>query len=200
MKLYFANTSPYARKVRIAIIEKGLDDHVDLILRNPFEDHDDLKSANPLGKVPALVTTDGQALFDSSVICAYVDALKDQISLIPNGSPQRWSILRNAALADGILDATFAIVMERRRPEVQQSSMWLERWAAVISRSVDVVESSLEEFTGDISMAQIGLGVALGYLDFRLPDIWWRNSHQDTSSWFTNFNARLSMQQTSPEN
>ena len=200
MKLYFADTSPYARKARMTIIEKDLDEKVDLIFRNPFDDPDDLKMVNPLGKVPVLVTTDGQALFDSSVICAYLDTLSDHTPLIPAASPDRWAVLSNAALADGILDAAFATVIERRRPAVQQSSMWLDRWSAAILRSVDAVEADLTGFTGRISLAQIGLGAALGYLDFRLPDIDWRHGRGRIAEWFDEFSMRPAMQQTRPEN
>jgi len=198
MKLYSANTSPYARKVRMTVIEKGLQDRVELIFANPFEESPDLKLSNPLGKIPALVTDDGQVIFDSPVICAYLDSLSTYERLIPDG-PERWQILTREALTDGILDAAFAIVMEGRRDEEQRSPMWLERWTNTIFRSVEAVERGVSRFEGDLTIAQIGLGAALGYLQFRLPDLDWQRNCPDTSAWFETFSHRPSMIETNPE-
>ncbi len=197
MKLYFANTSPYARKARMVILEKGLETQVETVFRNPFEDNADLKKANPLGKVPALITGNGTALFDSPVICAFLDSLSPEPRLIPEDET-RWRVLTGEALADGILDAAFAIVMERRRPEVQQSSMWLERWETAILRTVSAIEADISGFTGNLSLAQISLGAALGYLDFRLPDIDWRTGDPRVTAWFAEFSNRPSMTATDP--
>lgn len=198
MKLYFANTSPYARKARMVILEKGLSDQVETIFQNPFEDSPDLKSANPLGKVPALIDDYGKALYDSPVICAFLDTLLPSPRLVPDG-PAHWQILSAEALADGILDAAFAIVMERRRPEEQQSPMWLDRWETAIRRSVSAVETDLSAYTGALTLAQIALGAALGYLDFRLPDIDWRTDNPAVTAWFGKFSQRPSMLATDPE-
>ena len=197
MKLYFANTSPYARKARIAIHELGLQDEVEQVFQNPFEESPDLLAANPLKRVPCLITDDEQAIYDSPVICAYLDSFKDAPRLIPSKS-ERWSILTGEALADGILDAAYAIVMERRRPEIEQSSSWLERWEAGVRRGVGAVNSDIANFEGEISMAQIGLGAALGYLDFRLPDLDWRGDNPVIAQWYAEFSARPSMIETEP--
>ncbi len=199
MKLYFANTSPYARKTRMAVIEKGLLDRVEMIFANPFEENPELKAANPLGKVPALVTDEGQAIFDSPVICAYLDSLSPDLALIPSDH-WRWDVLAREALTDGILDAAFAIVMERRRPNEQQSQHWFERWTTAIFRSVDAIEADIAGFEGDLDIAQIGLGAALGYVDFRLPDIDWRVGRPMAKAWFDVFSQRASMTETDPEN
>jgi len=199
MKLYFANTSPYARKTRMTVVEKGLLDRVEMIFANPFEENAELTAANPLGKVPALVTDEGQAIFDSPVICAYLDSLSLDPALIPD-DPQRWRVLAHEALTDGVLDAAFAIVMERRRPNEQQSQTWLDRWTTAIFRSVDVLEADIAGFEGDVNIAQIGLGAALGYIDFRLPDINWREGRPKTKAWFDVFSRRASMTETDPEN
>ena len=199
MKLYFANTSPYARKARATIIEKGLEDRVETIFQNPFEDSVDLVAANPLKRVPALVDDAGTAIFDSPVICAYLDSLGEGPKLIPEGD-LRWTVLTGEAMADGILDAAFAIVMERRRPAEQQSEMWFGRWESAISRTLDTVEADLSGFEGKVSLAQIALGCALGYLDFRLPDLDWRPGRPDLASWFKEIEKRPSMQATVPPN
>jgi len=198
MKLYYANTSPYARKARMTVIEKRLQDRVELVFANPFEENADLKSANPLGKVPALVTEEDQTIFDSPVICAYLDSLSTEGQLIPNG-PERWEILTLEALTDGVLDAAFAIVMERRRHDHQQSPMWLERWTNAILRSVGAIENNISRFEGGLTMAQIGLGASLGYLQFRLPDLDWRKDSPNTTAWFDVFSHRPSMIETDPK-
>ena len=198
MKLYYANTSPYARKARMTVIENGLQDRVELIFANPFEENAELKSTNPLGKIPALVTDDGQVIFDSPVICAYLDNLSTSGRLIPAG-PERWEILTQEALTDGILDAAYAIVMECRRDDELQSPMWLERWTNAILRSVEAVEDDISRFEGDLTIAQIGLGAALGYLQFRLPDLDWQKNCPNTSAWFGAFSGRPSMTETKPE-
>lgn len=197
MKLFFANTSPYARKARMVIIEKDLEDRVEAVFQNPFEDSADLVKANPLKQVPTLVTDDGTSIFDSPVICAYLDALSSQKPLIPTGD-EHWQVLTGEAMTDGILDAAFAIVMERRRPDEQQSAMWFERWESGIDRSMNAIESDLSVFKGHISIAQIGLGCALGYLDFRLPDLEWRPNRPSLSAWFEEFEKRPSMVKTEP--
>ncbi len=197
MKLYFANTSPYARKARMTLFEKGLQDRVETIFANPFEENPALTAANPLGKVPALVTEEGTAIYDSPIICAHLDSLAAEPALIPEG-PARWAVLTREALTDGILDAAFAMVMERRRPAEQQSPSWLERWTTAILRSLDAVESDIAGYEGALTMAQIGLGAALGYLDFRLPDIDWRAGHPKTAAWFEAFARRPAMRATDP--
>lgn len=199
MKLYFANTSPYARKARMVILEKDLSGRVETIFQNPFEDSPDLKKANPLGKVPALVTDEGTTIFDSPVICAFLDSLAPKPPLIP-ADEARWSVLTGEALADGLLDSAFAIVMERRRPGEQQSEMWLERWESGIQRTIAAVDADLTSFVGDLTLAQIALGAALGYLDFRLPDIDWRSFNPAVAAWYVNFASRPSMKATDPAN
>ncbi len=198
MKLYFSPTSPYARKARMTIIEKGLDDRVELEVANPFDvKNTDYASINPLNKVPALLRDDGSVVFDSPVICTYLDGLSADVLLTPADNTQ-WQVLTHVALTDGILDAAYNTVMERRRPLEQQSDMWPQRWSAAIFRSCDVIETEIDAFRGAISSAQIGLGAALGYLDFRLADLEWRESRPQLSGWFADFEKRPSMQQTVP--
>jgi len=182
------------------ILEKGLAERVELIHSDPFGDSEALTGANPLGKVPALVLPDGQAIFDSAVICAYLDSLSGANPLIPKAPADRWATLSGAALADGILDAAFATVVERRRPEVQQSPMWLDRWRTAMLRSISSVEDNDAKFSGDISLAQIGLATALGYLDFRLPDVDWRAGHPNVSRWYADTCNRPSIHSTHPQN
>lgn len=196
MKLFYSNTSPYSRKVRIVAREKDI--AIEEVAANPFEENAELKTANPLGAVPTFLLDNGEPLYDSPVICAYLDSLKPSPLLIP-ADETRWKILRAEALCDGILDAAFSSVMEGRRPETEQSSYWLERWAAAINRAVDVVEKDLTAFNGSLTLAQIALGSALGYLDFRLPHLKWQNDRPELVDWYKEFSDRQSMKETQPE-
>lgn len=181
----------------MVLIEKGLQNKVELLAANPMQSDPALAAANPLHKVPVLVNDNGKAVFDSPVICAYLDSLSSQTPLIPGGENQ-WPILTSAALADGILDAAFSMVTESRRAKEQQSGVWQQRWNGAIKRSCDAIESSIDDFNGDISIAQIGLGAALGYLDFRLPELGWRDGRNALTTWFEAFSQRPSMQATMP--
>lgn len=198
MKLYFANTSPFARKVRMTVIEKDLSEQVEPVLTNPFERNPDLLTANPLHKVPTLVTSDGIAIHDSPVICEYLDTVGEGPSLFSSGQ-ERWKLLTHAATCGGMLDALFHIVMERRRPESEQSTMWKERWEGAFLDCVEAVSQSSKDFEGPINIAQLSLGAALGYADFRTPDIDWRNKGRSLVGWFENFSERDAMKETFPE-
>ena len=197
MQLYYADTSPYARKVRMVILEKELKDGVELVFANPFEDNPALKAANPLGKVPTLVTGDGQALFDSSVICAYLDEVGQGPRLYPQGEAV-WEVRRAEALCDGMLDALFALVMEGRRPQEQRSRMWQDRWREAFLRSTNVANDDLAVFEGELSIAHLALGAVLGYADFRLPEIDWRHGRPALAGWYDTFSDRDVMKATDP--
>ena len=197
MKLFMAVTSPYVRKVRMTAMEKGLSDRIEEVAADPYADPAGLQAANPLGKVPALLTDDGVALFDSRVICAYLDSLVEAPALLPSGSA-RWRAEAAMALTDGMLDAALGMVMETRRPEDERSSTWPGRWAAAILRGADVVEADMSPYDGPVSLPQIGLGAALGYLDFRLPDIGWRDGRPGIADWYAAFAERPAMVATAP--
>jgi glutathione S-transferase len=197
MKLYVSPTSPFARKVRMAVLERSLVEAVEQVFVNPFDNPPELQAANPLGKVPVLVQPDGTALFDSTVICAFLDTLGTAPRLIPE-PPLVWPVLTGHALANGMLDAMFAMVIERRRPEAERSLHWQNRWAAAVLRAADVLEADARLLAGDLSLAQITIGAALGYADFRLPDLRWRTGRPRLADWFTAFAVRPSMIATVP--
>lgn len=198
MRLLFSPTSPYARKVRVVITEKGLEDRVTEVPTNPMEPDADLVARNPLHKVPALVLDDGASLYDSRVICEYLDFLTPGPRLLPDSGDARWQALRRQALADGILDAALATVMELRRPEGERSAMWLDRWRHAITRGVAVAEGDLDALSGDLDMSQIAVASALDYLDFRLPDIAWQDSHGALAAWLRDRLARPAFRRTDP--
>jgi len=198
MKLFYSGTSPYSRKVRLVIHEKGLTQAVTCVACNPFENTPDLEANNPLGKVPTLVLDDGSPLYDSPVICEYLDTLTAD-RLLPASGMARWSVLRWQALCDGILDAAYNIVMERRRPAQAQSTDWIAQWETQIRRSLDAVHGSLGTLPERISLAQLSLGASLGYLDFRLSGLGWRHRCPALTAWYEDFSARDAMQRTQPE-
>lgn len=197
MQLYTSPTSPYARKVRMVVLETGLADRVEEIVVNPFDDPPDLAAANPLGKVPVLVLPDGEVLFDSTVICAFLDSLAPGPRLVPD-PPEGWRVLRQQALGNGMMDALFALVIERRRPAAERSLSWQVRWRSAFLRAADMLEDDPGVFDRDLTLAQITFGAALGYADFRTPDIDWRADRPRLADGFARFVLRPSMQATHP--
>lgn len=135
-------------------------------------------------------------MFDSPVICDYLDHLAGEPCLTPPSGPDRWAVRRAQALADGIMDAAVSMVMETRRPPTEQSAFWLERWTAAIRKSLAEMEATIA--TGPIDIGQIAYACALGYLDFRLPDLAWRQSHTLLDGWLSDFSKKESFVRTEP--
>ncbi len=196
MRLFSSPTSPFARKVRIVAIERGLAGAITIVNVDPQGDNTvALHKANPLGRVPTLVLSDGTTLFDSRVIAEYLDALGDDAVLLPIRGASRWRVLRVAALAEGMMDAAFSLVMDRRRPESERSTHWQLRWTQGILRSVAAAEPGPVE---DFNFGSVGLACALGYLDFRLPDLSWRSQAPGLARWWAVIERRSSVAQTTP--
>lgn len=199
MKLFYSKTSPYSRKVRLTILEKGLKDQVEPVLCNPFEEASTLKSVNPLGKVPVLVLDDGDVLYDSPVICAYLDGQSTHKPLLPEGGMALWRVRRCEALADGILDAAYNVVMERRRPDGERSLDWIRRWTDEITCALPAMETELADLGDRLTLAHLAFAAALGYLEFRLPELEWRHNCPASAAWYDVFRTRVSMLETQPE-
>jgi glutathione S-transferase len=197
MQLIHSATSPYARKVRMLVIEKGLANRIETVAANPLQDPPDLLAANPLAKVPALVIEPGLALFDSPLLCAYLDSLAEP-ALIPAAGMDRWRCLRREALADGVVDAAVASVMEGRRVEAQRSPDWLDRWQAAILRGAEALEAEADAIAARFDIGAIATAAALGYLDFRLPHIDWRASAPRLAAWLLEVGQRESFRTTAP--
>lgn len=197
VKLHFSPTSPYVRKVRAVAAEKGLADRIELLSSSPWVEND-LPQANPSGRVPTLVTDDGTALFDSRVICEYLDEIGSGAKLFPSG-PERWKVLRTAALAEGILDAGVSIANERRKDKAHWSDWYIGRQRDKINRSLDMLESEADSLSGPLTIAQIGVGVALGYIAFRKHVEDWRRGHPKLAAWYESFSQRPSMTTTEPK-
>lgn len=202
MKLFYSPTSPYARKCRALAIEKGIEGRLAIITASPMSNPPELQVANPLGKVPALVLADGSCIVDSPVICAYLDSLSDAPRLIPADPAARFDALTREALADGIMDAAFAIVMERKRPEPQCSPEWLLRWTSAIRRSVTHFNTRLPTRQQPVSpqpdLGDLSLACALAYVDFRLGDLAWDAEAPALRAWLSTVHARPSLSATAP--
>lgn len=197
LKLFYAPPSPYARKVRALILEKGIESSIVLQRCLPFDKPADLVALNPLSKVPCLVLEDGSALYDSPFICEYLDRLPGP-ELLPASGHARWATLGRQALADGILDAGISIRLESQRAETERSPGWIARQAEVIERALNAFEGAIGNFGDTITIAHIALGCALGWLDFRMPDHDWRRQRPQLSHWFGQMSERPSMMATRP--
>ena len=201
LSLRFSPTSPYVRKVRAAAIEVGLNDRMDLVRTDPWSADTDLPSDNPLGKVPALTADDGTVLYDSPVICEYLDSLHDGPKLYPSAGPERWQVLRLLALGDGITDAAVARRLEDMRPAERRHEAWRERQRAAVSRGLDALErdaGDLSDPGGSLTIADLSVACALGYLDFRFAADAWREGRPRLTAWFDQVSNRPSIADTAP--
>ena len=200
MKLYHSHTSPYARKCAVVIRELALDAQVQIVpaTGSPMDPGSIPVALNPLGKIPLLERADGPALYDSRVICRYLDDLA-QGGLYP-APPRLWDVLTLEATADGILDAALLMVYENRlrAPEARNPG-WVEGQWGKIARALDVIEARwMAHLAGPLDMGQIAVGCALGYLDLRHDDRGWRNGRPALTGWFARFGQRPAMVATVP--
>ena len=203
MKLIGAISSPYVRKVRIVMAEKKLD--YDFVLEDVWSADTGISQSNPLGKVPCLVMEGGEALFDSRVIVEYLDTLSPVGKLIPAVGRERAEVKTWEALADGVLDAAVLARLEANwagRKKNERSQAWIDRQLAKVNASVKAMSQGLGEkpFCAGIylSLADIAVGCALGYLDFRFPDIDWRTPHPNLARLHEKLVQRSSFQDTKP--
>ncbi|MDX1488011.1 MAG: glutathione S-transferase N-terminal domain-containing protein [Acidiferrobacterales bacterium] len=198
MKLYGSLTSPYVRKVRVLLIEKNIP--CELLVCDPHQPDSIVQRHNPLGKVPVLERDDGSNLFDSPVIIEYLDGLGSD-ALIPAAGESRWRVLRWQALADGILDAVVTRLLETRRPGERQSPEAMTLQESKIARALAFADESCGAksylLNGRFTLADLALGVALAYVDFRYPHDW-RSKHRRLASWFAATSARSSFVETQP--
>lgn len=204
MKLIGSLTSPYVRKVRIVFAEKKLD--YKLLLEDVWAADSTIQTHNPIGKVPCLLMEESAlldgALFDSRVIVEYLDTLSPVSRLIPQTGRDRAIVKCWEALGDGLLDAALAIVLEERRPADQRSADWITRQHG----KIDAILADMSEALGEQSfctgvnytLADIAVGCALGYLDFRFPDVDWRRNHPNLERLYTKLLSRPSFADTMP--
>lgn len=196
MKLLGTDTSPYVRKARLMLLEKNIPH--DYLIDAPREPGSMVARANPLGRIPALILDDESCVFDSVVICEYVDTLSDSPILIPRHDPlARMRVRRWEALADGIMDSAVVVRTEALRAAEKQDPEIIKRHQDSISRALGFASTELadrEYCEGDsISLADLALAAALVYLDLRQPSRHWRESHPNLSQWFERMKQRPSL-------
>lgn len=201
MKLFFAPASPFARKVRVLILELGLQDSVQLQgpgAVTPVSNNPVLNAANPLGMLPVLELDNGEYLYDSPVICEYLNHVADG-PFLPAEPDLRFRALCLQALADGILDLSVALRYEAamRPPELQWPT-WVEHQNEKIERGLDALEARCSEFAASPLIGEITAACALGYRDFRFADADWRAGRPTLSQWFDQIMLRDSLASTVP--
>ena len=199
MKLYYSSTSPFVRKVNIFAMECGLADQIEWVKTNPWQAGEQLTAENPLSKIPTLITDDNVVIYDSGVICEYLDSLHEGRKLIPKLPEARWPVLRLQALADGILDAGILRFMEQKRPQQQQSADWDAMQKSSIERGLDELEGTMHDWSQlPLNLGIISVGCLLGWLDFRFASEDWRASRPGLANWFEIYAKRYSMMETVP--
>lgn len=201
MKLIGSLGSPYVRKARIVLAEKKID--YKLVLENVWVPDTTIHTFNPIGKVPCLVMDDGEAVFDSRVICEYVDTLSPVGKLIPPSGRERVEVRCWEALADGMLDAAVLIRCEStQRPPEQRNAGWLARQRRKIDEGLIAMAQGLDGKPwcagNHYTLADIAVGCALGYLDFRMPDLDWREPYPTLDKHFHKLSQRPSFIDTLP--
>jgi glutathione S-transferase len=198
LALRYSATSPYVRKVLVTAMELGLEDRIERIETAPWDPNTDLPKDNPLGKVPALRTPEGW-LYDSLVICEYLDSLHAGATLFPPPGAARWQALRHHALADGAMDAAILRRLESQRPEGQRSQGWMDRQKAAIERAHDALESDGAKLVDLSDIGAIAIAVMLGYLDFRFAADGWRRNRPALAAWYARVGEDESMRATAPK-
>ncbi|MEJ1967275.1 MAG: glutathione S-transferase [Rhizomicrobium sp.] len=199
MKLYSNPASPFARKCRVVAVELNL--KLEEIVVANARDDESLRRLNPLKKIPVLILDDGSALFDSRVICEYLNhtgggKFFPGMNLFRNTSG-RWKAQVLQALADGIMDAAVACRYETVQPAERGNADFVARYRATIAAGLDALERV--KLQAPPTIGEIATGCALGYLDFRYPDIAWRDTRPRLAEWFAAFAQLPSMQATAPE-
>ena len=206
MKLYYAATSPFVRKCLVSAHELGLRERIELVpaAAHPVNRDRALVAQNPLGKIPTLVTDDGVVLYDSRVICEYLNALGDGRLIPPaalNSGPgaTRWTVLGDQALADGIMDAAILTRYETAvRPEELRWNDWVLGQLDTVQCGLVEIERRAAAFGNRVDIGTIAIACALGYLDFRFASLAWRGQHAHTAAWFERYAKRDSMAATRP--
>ena len=197
MKLRYSPTSPFVRKVIVTAIETGLDNQIERINTNVWAPDTDIGSDNPVGKVPTLITDGGEILYDSSVICEYLDSLHDGQKLFPAVGGARWQALRLNALGDGMAETGIRRLLEGRFWKESPRQDWIDR--ANKGRCFKALEDDAGALAGPVTIGQVSVGCAIGWLDMRFNDLGWRDDCPAVADWYAGFSARPSMVATEPK-
>ncbi|MEM9350409.1 MAG: glutathione S-transferase [Pseudomonadota bacterium] len=194
MELLYSPPSPFARMALVCAHETGMIDQITVSRQTTtaYDTAPDVAAANPLGKIPSLTRPDGTALYDSRVICRYLDA-RGPAGLYPEA--RLWEVLTLEATATGIMDCAVAMAYEvKLRREEERSAKWVEAQWAKVERALDAVEARwMSHLHGPLDMSHIAMGCALGYLDLRHDARGWKASRPSLAAWYSKFAVRPSM-------
>lgn len=203
MKLWYSPASPFVRKCLIVAHERDLADRIEIMDASANVVDPDMRivQSNPAGKIPTMVLEDGQVLFDSRVICAYLDTLHDGKKLMPRSGAKRFEIMTLEALGDGIMDAAVNNRYETAlRPPEYRWKAWSDGQMGKVMASLDQIEERWIKCLGrNPNMGSIAVAAALGYLGFRYPELNWMRGRPKLTRWFRRFSERPSFQATEPE-
>jgi len=196
MKLYWSSRSPFVRKVMIFAHECGMAPRIECVrtLVSMNRPNSDLLPVNPTGKIPTLELDDGTALYDSLVICEYLDSLHDGRKLFPASGTARWTALRRHALGNNLTDNLMLWRNEILRPQTQQSPEILTAFELKVRNAIAALDHEAAGLiTAPVDIGHVAIGCALGYIDFRFNDLGWRTSHDALAGWYRDFAQRPSM-------
>jgi len=198
MKLYYSTTSPFVRKVNVLAIEVGLGKQIEWVTTNPWQAEDNLTAENPLSKIPTLITDNEKVIYDSRVICEYLDSRHDGNKMIPTEGESRWQVLRLQALADGILEAGILRFLERKRSIELQSEDFDSMQKNSVERGLNYLENTVSDWGSNLDLGVLSVACTLGWLDFRFADDNWRANRSKLTDWYESFSKRPSMINTIP--
>jgi glutathione S-transferase len=202
MKLYVASASPFGRKCAILVHELGLEGRVDFepAAVSPINRNEEIARGNPLVKIPTLILDDGSALFDSPVICEYLDSFSGAPRFFPAPGPARWVALKRQALADGLMDAAILLRYEQAlRPEPLRWPDWVTAQQSKLIGALDAMEADAPSFGAGFDIGHVATACAVGYLDLRFPQVAWREGRARLAAWFAGVSQRQSLIATFPK-
>lgn len=197
MKLIGSPTSPFVRKIRVLLLEKGYDD-IEVEMVNPWDNPEKLLSLNPFSRVPTLVLSNGVAFYDSKLIVDYIETNMQGPKMIPTAGAGRWFVLQAQAHADSLLDVGVRALLERRRPADKQIKEKIMRDEVAVARGISAAAKMVASMEAQVNLGHIAVACALGFVDFRLPHLKWRERQPALSAWYQNMRLRPSMQATVP--
>ena len=199
MQGFGAEQSPFVRKVRITAIETDQPAIIDWRMVPPPERGEIITPRNPLVKIPVVIMDDGSPLYDSAVICEYLDSLHDGAKLFPESGAARWAALRLQALGDGIGDAAVALRIESLRPQEMQFDAFIERQQSKIGNGLDALEGETGLLSSEpLTIGPISVACAIGYVEFREPGFAWREARPKLAAWYEDIGNRASFAETEP--
>jgi len=203
LRLFHSPASPYVRKVMVTAYERGAEDQIEIVgsAAGPVKRDPEIVKHNSSGKVPCALLEDDTPLFDSRVICAYIDSLAPREGTVYPQGADRFEVLTLEALGDSILDASLLCRYETAlRPEGLRWDDWYAGQMAKVDSGLDDLEGKwFEKISGAFHAGSIAAACALGYLDFRFPDKDWRSAHPKLAAWFAEVSERRSMKETYPK-